>query len=181
MELVSTAIGIAEAAARATSGVYTLCSLWSEAPRDVYELRDDLVTTSELLAAVQRGLAMEHAKRKARGIGTPGWSPDAVGGLQRLLLRGQIIVGEIQKILDKLTGGPHPQNAKVERYDKSRERLGKRMKVEWLMKRRKIYGLRTAMTDIRQKVYVSLIYLNVYVLFLFLSSSVCRLRLFPDL
>jgi len=57
MEIVAAAIGVSNVTARVSSKIWCLCEPWEDAPQDVYQLRDKLVSRRPIL----RGPALRHA------------------------------------------------------------------------------------------------------------------------
>lgn len=154
MEIVAASFTVASVTARAGSTVWQLCEIWQDAPRDIFDLRDDLTRAGEFFLAVQHGLQSALKQENAAG-----WTSSS-GKLEGLLLRGQRITLEIQRILDKLCRHGEPLQKRDEGVV-TNKLIGGRGKLEWLTKRNRVYGLRQTLRHDIVEITAALMLLNV--------------------
>src|SRR5262245_57221552 len=57
MEVVGAAVGVADVAGRVSHRVYKLCEAWKDAPRDVFQLRDDLARAQDFYGSLKEDVA----------------------------------------------------------------------------------------------------------------------------
>jgi hypothetical protein len=57
MEIVAATVGVADVAGRVSHRVWRLCEAWKDAPRDVFQLRDDLSRAQEFYGSLREDVA----------------------------------------------------------------------------------------------------------------------------
>jgi hypothetical protein len=191
LEVVVASYSVARVATQACWNTWLLCEQWKNAPREVFQLRDELSSADEFFAGVQRGLGTEVSNHDCQ------WTDETAAELRHLLNQGHNALLQIQAIVDRLLDNePTKKNSKREddpisplsRTDSgfseswsptspvlttaptsqispveplSSERIRKRRKLEWMLKTKKISSLRKTLHDTIIRTCGSLASLNV--------------------
>jgi len=156
MEAVGAAFGIADAALRASSKLWTLTGAWRDAPGDLHRLRDDLSRTQRFFAETQEGInSMYELGRDAHKE-----SHSSLREMERLLDEGHDVLQQIETFADSLDRPKNPANGLDDELREPRE-LGKRRKLLWMTSTRRINRLRGELRSITSNVCRLLIAQNV--------------------
>jgi hypothetical protein len=113
MELAAAVVAVVEVTSRASSALWKLGEEWKNAPRDIYQLRDDVDRAVSLYRVVQASIAPpENPKggdgyraQVVRGGGDNGGGPGealVADELKLLVLEGESAVSRIQAMIDNL-------------------------------------------------------------------------------
>ena len=153
MELAAAVVGVIDIVTRTSSGVWSLCDQWNDAPRELHLLRNDLTRASQLFGEVENSFADWKEKyarlRRSR--------PDSVRALLAVLRYGNTIITELKTSIDRLLrqGQPPGQTRAA-----SQLVVAKRRKLEWLAKRSRILKNQKALVDVMGEVCLFLTSLN---------------------
>jgi hypothetical protein len=156
MELAAAAISLVDLTTRASTGIWKLCRIWKDTPRELIELRDDLITAKDFFSGVEHGITIE----KSKSFNTlSDLSSKAIRELQEQLIGGQSIINEIQLIIDRLISGGISPDMTIWGITVC-EPLNKRMKLLWITKRDNVLALRKNLKEVRLRICASLMCLN---------------------
>ena len=148
MEVLASALSVADVAARASRETWTLCETWRDAPGDLEQLREDLARTNQFFDGVKRGLITDHGSV----VVTTGWPYEATEQLEQLLRHGQSIITEIRRRLrlpiENATALPAEETNKIR-------------KIRWLGMLGETTKLRRALRDNMLRICATLISVNV--------------------
>jgi len=148
MELVAAAVGIADITTRASSKCWKLCDLWRDAPRDIFQLRDDLDRSARFFLSLHEGL-----ERRSSGHNDVDRAA-ADGEIAALLGDGCDAVEGLQDIMDELIS-PEAVNSPGEQLE-----IPKRRKFLWLRRFREVKKLKTLLNHVTTQIGFQLAYLN---------------------
>src|SRR5690349_2452940 len=120
MELVAAAVGIVDITTRACSKCWKLCDLWRDAPRDIFQLRDDLDRSARFFLSLHEGL------RRRSGSQNDVERAAADDEIAALLVEGCDAIEGLQNIMDELI------SPDAIRAPRAQSEILKRRKFLWL-------------------------------------------------
>ena len=159
MEVVAAALGVVDIAARSSSKLWKLCEIWKNAPRDIYELRDEVDRAIGIYKIVEANLR--------NGEKTEEVSAE----LLALLQSGVGIVTDLQELIDELlyaSGAPEqerdqPTRVTTRDYRPRVEGLMKRRRLLWMTKTQRVKYLRRVLKGNIDQIGLQLILMNLWV------------------
>jgi len=155
MEVAAAAIGITEATARVSVGIWKLCDIWREAPKEVHRLRDELARAHEFLGSVREKVVQDP--------GTSLATDESSQRLTSLLGRGRDVVEGLEDLINEVLG-VQVQGYAPNYYRAARENpLKAKRKFIWMTKIGKVRNLRAALARNNAEIYGELVALNLYV------------------
>jgi len=153
MELVAAALAVAEVSAKTSSKLWKLSEQWRTAPRDIFDIRDEVDRAASLFALVEAqlqscSLGLEHSP----GSSMTGLNIRAGHALRQLLHSGQGIVNKLQDFIDLLL--LHDGSGDFG------EIISKSRRLMWIRNSHKIRFLRSSLKTNLEGVGVQLALLN---------------------
>jgi len=151
MELIAAALGTAEVAAKASSGLWKLCEKWHNAPRDIFELRDEIDRATRLYATVQSHIL----DSSTAGSTPPSFDSGAAAAreLDLLLIEGLGVVSRLQDLIDQLLDEQSPGQPRA-------DSVLKRRRLNWLRNLPTARHLKRSLRQNTEQVGVQLVLLN---------------------
>jgi len=143
----------------------TLCLIWSNAPRDIFHLRDELETWRGFFESIQSGIVESSTLAESAGaleLGTTG--NEQQEALRALVSKGAHIAEELGAILVKLLGEPveSPSGASTTEITAGAQaRVALTKKILWLRRLDDITRLRKMLRHITQNIALCLTIMNV--------------------
>ncbi|KAK3377306.1 ankyrin repeat-containing domain protein [Lasiosphaeria ovina] len=159
MELAAAAFGLVGVTGRASSKLWKLCDSWRDAPREVHQLRDNLVRASDFFSQVKSGV-----ERTSNSNSTPNaHQKESLRQLKLLLDQGFALIVDIETIIQKLSDGQPSSENTDQAHSETHDPLSKRRKIAWLANAKKLRRLGASLKEISVKICASLIHLNVII------------------
>ena len=152
MEVFSAVVTSLGIAANVSRGLWKLTNAWSDAPRDVHWLRDDVARTHEFLASVKYAIA--------NGLPDQTWN-ESVNELVPLIQRSEVLLTEINSIVTRIAEGRVPTVVKKQQAHDGIQPISARRRVVWMIKEVKMKKLRAAVIQNNAMIYGKLVAVNV--------------------
>jgi len=166
MEIVACALGVADLTATASSKLWALSEQWRSAPREIFELRDEVDRANAFFIMVRAHL--QSSTNFGNG-GSSGLNAQASEALRSLLLSGQGILCGLQDIIDQLLQSPSSKAT----LDQGQEEAGpsvavkfgpdaisKRRRWTWLRNYSKFRQLKRSLHHNVEQIGIQLVFLN---------------------
>lgn len=155
MEAAAAVIGIADAAARASSKIWNLCEQWKDAPQDIYQLRDELDRADRFFSALKEASNQQFPAHVSENISTD---------LASLLKKGYNTVYTLQLLVDELLCTNYlPGVSAQSRGEDGTVEISKRRRLLWLKRLHKVKRLKGTLKQTTEQTGLYLSLLNVYV------------------
>lgn len=144
MDPFSNALNIASVAVNTCLAAYKLCQVWKDAPKEIYELKDDLARSEDFFQGVKHN-AMEQIQDN---LNEP---TKNTNGLLELLDKGEIVLVEIRRVLNNLLDASNDCTDAV---------INRKLKVKWLKHRSHTRRMQKCLREIMVKTCAILISRN---------------------
>jgi len=155
MELVAAAVGVVDITARASSKAWELCGIWKDAPRDIFQLRDEIDRSATFFLALHDGLVR---RSKSRPDCQDLAAADADIEFQSLLVEGCDAIEGLQKIIDDLIAPCQEEPAST--TPAAKLSIPKRRKFVWLRRLKEVKKLKNTLNHVTSQIGFRVAFLN---------------------
>ncbi|KAK3687409.1 ankyrin repeat-containing domain protein [Podospora appendiculata] len=155
MEVLGVIIGVTGITIRTSSKIWSLCSAWRDAPKDLHRLCNDLTRAQRFFCETQHGISAIFPEATATTAKAHRWAAASREDLQVLLAQGEAVLKHIEDLADRLQRGDD--------WDMKMFDLSKRRRAIWLRNAHKVARLRRELSEIISNICRLLITQNVIV------------------